>query len=373
MLLHQNVILYQNFRIVGQREVMISLVGLSLVLLTLLLGRVNSAVILLTSSNETWSFPDAEANFAPRIPAAGIMGVLHEANPQDACTPLIRDPDSERSLLPPFVVVARGICNFDTKVRHAQEAGFGAVIVYNNADNHELVTMSGISDDLHIYAVFVSKSSGEALLHYAGDMRTICYIMPAFENVAWSVMAVSFISLIGVSIVLATFVFVRRYRFRYLPPQLLLAREPSGMSSTEVKALPSFVFKCVGEGRGTAETCAICLEDYEAGENLRLLPCHHEFHVDCIDQWLTTQRAFCPVCKRDAQSKSHEPVPIETTPLLAAVGRALGGPINVGTSIASTQTASTFNHPHFPTAPIRSPATYTVAHTCPEQRGEHLC
>ncbi|CAM6018254.1 unnamed protein product [Sphagnum balticum] len=298
---------------------MISLVGLSLVLLTLLLGRVNSAVILLTSSNETWSFPDAEANFAPRIPAAGIMGVLHEANPQDACTPLIRDPDSERSLLPPFVVVARGICNFDTKVRHAQEAGFGAVIVYNNADNHELVTMSGISDDLHIYAVFVSKSSGEALLHYAGDMRTICYIMPAFENVAWSVMAVSFISLIGVSVVLATFVFVRRYRFRYLPPQLLLAREPSGMSSTEVKALPSFVFKCVGEGRGTAETCAICLEDYEAGENLRLLPCRHEFHVDCIDQWLTTQRAFCPVCKRDAQSKSHEPVPIETTPLLAAV------------------------------------------------------
>jgi hypothetical protein len=77
---------------------------------------------------------------APRIPAAGIMGVLHKANPQDACSPLFKDPDSQRSLLPPFVVVARGACNFDVKVRHAQEAGFGAVIVYNNVDDHELVT-----------------------------------------------------------------------------------------------------------------------------------------------------------------------------------------------------------------------------------------
>ncbi|KAH9547745.1 hypothetical protein CY35_11G051300 [Sphagnum magellanicum] len=310
---------------------------------------------------------------APRIPAAGIMGVLHKANPQDACSPLVKDPDSQRSLLPPFVVVARGACNFDLKVRHAQEAGFGAVIVYNNVDDHELVTMSGNSNDLKTYAVFVSKSSGQDLLQYAGDTRTICYIMPAFENTAWSVMAVSFISFIGVSIVLATFFFVRRHRLHQLAPQLLLTREPLGMSISDVKALPSFVFKCAGEGRGTAETCAICLEDYEAGENLRLLPCHHEFHLDCIDQWLTTRRAFCPVCKRDAQSKTCEPIPIETTPLLAAVGRALGGPIHVGTSIASTQTSSSFNPPAFP-SPIHSPDVYTVViHTCPEQRGAYLC
>jgi E3 ubiquitin-protein ligase RNF13 len=98
-----------------------------------------------------------------------------------------------------------------------------------------------------------------------------------------------------------------------------------------------------------------------------------EFHLDCIDQWLTTRRAFCPVCKRDAQSKTCEPIPIETTPLLAAVGRALGGPIHVGTSIASTQTSSSFNPPAFP-SPIHSPDVYTVViHTCPEQRGAYLC
>lgn len=50
-------------RILSHREVMISLAGLCLVLLTLLLGRVNSAVILLSGTSESWSFPDTEAGF----------------------------------------------------------------------------------------------------------------------------------------------------------------------------------------------------------------------------------------------------------------------------------------------------------------------
>lgn len=50
-------------RIMSHREVLISLAGLCLVLLTLLLGRVNSAVILLTGTSESWSFPDMEASF----------------------------------------------------------------------------------------------------------------------------------------------------------------------------------------------------------------------------------------------------------------------------------------------------------------------
>jgi len=50
---------------------------------------------------------------------------------------------------------------------------------------------------------------------------------------------------------------------------------------------------------------------------------------------LTTRKPFCPVCKRDAQPHAGEPVASETTPLLAAVGRGLGGGVQVGTTIAS--------------------------------------
>ena len=33
-------------------------------------------------------------------------------------------------------------------------------------------------------------------------------------------------------------------------------------------------------------SCVVCMSDYEVGDKLRMLLCSHEFHVDCIDQWL---------------------------------------------------------------------------------------
>lgn len=46
------------------------------------------------------------------------------------------------------------------------------------------------------------------------------------------------------------------------------------------------------------EKCAICLNDYEKGEEVRLLPCggSHVFHKGCVDDWLRINTS-CPICR----------------------------------------------------------------------------
>ncbi|GER29946.1 RING/U-box superfamily protein [Striga asiatica] len=50
------------------------------------------------------------------------------------------------------------------------------------------------------------------------------------------------------------------------------------------------------------EPCSICREEYINGENLGILDCGHEFHRDCIKQWLR-HKNLCPICKMTGLTK----------------------------------------------------------------------
>lgn len=66
---------------------------------------------------------------------SGECGILYEADPLDACSPLKNVvPTTKEGCLSPFALIVRGGCGFEDKVRIAQTAGFKAAIVYDNED-----------------------------------------------------------------------------------------------------------------------------------------------------------------------------------------------------------------------------------------------
>ncbi|XP_059162624.1 uncharacterized protein LOC131946010 [Physella acuta] len=82
-----------------------------------------------------------------------------------------------------------------------------------------------------------------------------------------------------------------------------------GLNQTDINSLPTTRFSHQMPDETTASAavelpqCNICLTEYEEGEELRNLPCSHEFHSGCVDQWLLTNRT-CPVCRSEVRQRS---------------------------------------------------------------------
>jgi len=50
--------------------------------------------------------------------------------------------------------------------------------------------------------------------------------------------------------------------------------------------------------------CSICTEDFETGQDQRVLPCNHKFHPECVDPWLLNVSGTCPLCRIDLRPEA---------------------------------------------------------------------
>uniref|UniRef100_A0A7S0YDH3 RING-type domain-containing protein n=1 Tax=Polytomella parva TaxID=51329 RepID=A0A7S0YDH3_9CHLO len=56
-------------------------------------------------------------------------------------------------------------------------------------------------------------------------------------------------------------------------------------------------------GGSSATSCSICCDDYESGDVIRILPCRHRFHIECVDRWFYSATDYsralaCPLCNQ---------------------------------------------------------------------------
>lgn len=62
-----------------------------------------------------------------------------------------------------------------------------------------------------------------------------------------------------------------------------------------------------GTSNDDALGCTICTEDFEKGQDIRVLPCDHKFHPECVDPWLLNVSGTCPLCRVDLRpTKTNE-------------------------------------------------------------------
>jgi E3 ubiquitin-protein ligase SIS3 len=78
----------------------------------------------------------------------------------------------------------------------------------------------------------------------------------------------------------------------YHPGLYLTAAQREAVEAL-IQELPKFRLKAVPTD---CSECPICLEEFHVGNEVRGLPCAHNFHVECIDQWLRLN-VKCPRCR----------------------------------------------------------------------------
>ncbi|XP_043228074.1 E3 ubiquitin-protein ligase RNF13-like [Amphibalanus amphitrite] len=239
-----------------------------------------------------YQIEDSPSEFGPRVAMTGIRGCLVLSEPPDGCGP-VAPPPSTAARHHWILLMTDGNCPSGQKVLGAQRAGYMAALVFNTTgdgfspmESDEDVTIPsfyiGLSNGIMLRTNFLYGTGYAIYIPGYFPYTFLAFIIPAMLLIVLCLMVLS-------SIMLYRCISEYRRTARRLLPKRMLAQIPTRRFSAATAS---------GGGPGGQETCAICLEDYLEGDQLRVLPCKHAFHCHCVDPWLLRSRRVCPVCKR---------------------------------------------------------------------------
>ena len=267
------------------------------------------------------------AKFGPVLSSADTFYKqrLVRAQPFDGCSSLLN-----ADLSGTIVLIKRGSCVFRDKVAFAQHVNASAVIIMDNTHRehwHIIMAADPGPEEIKIPSVFISFDSGQQLLkllnsvdlkedehrivhhhhHHTttvgleSSMRKIQNESGTEEEIRISIdLQSSAIYHIAIPY-LQEFIVQLAWKCGLYALVLTvlffgLNRMGDWERQVQMKLLPQHVMK-----KSEPEECIICLEEYQTNVDMvKTLPCGHEFHAHCIDQWFQSKHIRCPLCNQQA-------------------------------------------------------------------------
>lgn len=249
-----------------------------------------------SESNQTVDSCYAEpANFGPIQLFGSFRALPMTAQPLNGCTDMQRPPQIRNGSGLRWAAIinrdlpGRSACYFDTKVLNAQEAGFSLALIVNYEEGLSGMDASDSGGSVRIPAAMVTDSCGYLLRQYARHQDRFYLTFWLAYPLDFRAYVIPFITIVCVCFLFFTSLWIAKWYRDWRQ------RQKNRLTRSSLKKLQQKKFD---KATDPYECCAICLEDYEQGDKLRILPCNHAYHQVCIDPWLLKSRSVCPVCKR---------------------------------------------------------------------------
>ena len=280
----------------------------------------------------TWKVYTGINQNQANVPSKGLTGIVHQSVPKNACSYLQPLPQGIGDTF--AMVEGYPSCIFDmvANVRNAgykliiasspndtdcdvaqyiANSGFPIVIVTQKYANYlrEHVAVKNIADidyrNVIVATVYMYVSYASIIIPLAAGVCCVCCIFCSFYCIKYGLCDCSCMD--GSR---------RRrqnsYRYRHIQPQpqrdeltasiqrhlaelRIDSRTHLALGEWTTKRLPTRKYQT---GQEKNESCAICVNDFTDGDNLRVLPCEHVFHSECVDEWLINHSSLCPLCKQ---------------------------------------------------------------------------
>ena len=299
-----------------------------------------------SDANLTNYMDELFANHYANIPLRRIKGHIMQPEPPDACQYVPLLPENHSSWF--ALVEGYPSCAVEM-VNNVRNAGYKLIIAFSYNDTNRSVSQE--VKNMQFPVAIVTEEYANYLKENAlSNSSTDPITASVYRNIFLSVIVISLpILLVLCCVCLCCLGFCicacrrepdvdhqihdieeRRRTFEQLHRQERLARQeliesilrqlqelqvdlgaqvPLGAAAT--KRLPKRKYHV---GKEVCDACAICVEDFQEGSDVRVLPCDHVFHPKCVDEWLSNHSSLCPLCKLNVSRNPNEGAAVNIPP-----------------------------------------------------------